>query len=118
MSSSTIAASAPGRRSRSAGTAALQEIDSELREYLREWRREAAKQQGVPAFVVLHDTSLDELCRVRPESLSAIRAISGFGERKTELYGTQILEALKRFRQGGRAAPLQGQLKRAAGQSD
>ena len=37
--------------------------DAELREYLREWRRVTAKEQGVPAFVVLHDTSLDEICR-------------------------------------------------------
>ncbi len=80
------------------------EVDSDLREYLREWRRAAAKQQGVPAFIVMHDTSLEELCRIRPRSLSELLQVSGFGERKTELYGSQILDALARFGSGSRAA--------------
>jgi ATP-dependent DNA helicase RecQ len=79
------------------------EVDIELREYLREWRRTAAKENSVPAFVIMHDTSLDQLCRVQPRSLSEIRSVSGFGERKTEMYGPQILEALARFRSGARA---------------
>ena len=70
---------------------------AELREILREWRRVAAKQQGVPAFVVMHDTSLDELCRVRPASLSELLRVHGFGERKVELYGEQIIAELARF---------------------
>ena len=81
------------------------DVDSELREFLREWRRTTAKENGIAAFVVMHDTSLDEICRIRPASLQEIRKIPGFGERKTELYGRQILDALKRFREGTRATP-------------
>lgn len=81
----------------------LADGDAALREYLREWRRTTAKQQGVPAYVVMHDTSLDELCRVRPRSLSEILAVTGFGERKTAMYGRPILEALRRFESGARA---------------
>jgi ATP-dependent DNA helicase RecQ len=77
--------------------------DLELYEYLREWRRETAKSMKIPAYVILHDTSLDELCRVRPGSLAEVRAISGFGDRKTQMYGEQILAALRRFREGARA---------------
>lgn len=77
--------------------------DPELREYLREWRRQTAKQQGVAAFVVMHDTSLDGLCRKPPSSLAELQSISGFGARKAERYGQQILEALQRFRGGARA---------------
>jgi ATP-dependent DNA helicase RecQ len=72
-------------------------IDVELREHLREWRRSAAKKQGIPAFIVMHDTSLDELCRQRPHSLAGVRAIPGFGERKTEMYGREIIEAIQQF---------------------
>lgn len=79
-------------------------INSELREYFREWRRATAKQQGVPAFVVMHDTSLDQLCRVQPSSPQELRRVSGFGERKVELYGEQIIAAVKRFRAGVRSA--------------
>jgi ATP-dependent DNA helicase RecQ len=82
----------------------LTDIDPELSEYLREWRRTTAKTQGIAAFIVMHDSSLDEICRKQPGSLEQLRAITGFGERKTEQYGRQILEALARFRSGARAA--------------
>ena len=81
-------------------------IDPELREYLREWRRETAKQQNTPAFVVMHDTTLDEICRIRPWSLPALLHVSGIGERKAELYGQQILDALGRFEKGSRIAEV------------
>ena len=79
-------------------------VDYELAEYVREWRRKTAMQQGVPAFVVMHDTTLEELCRIRPGSLAELRRVPGFGERKTESYGRQILQALQRFSEGARAA--------------
>jgi ATP-dependent DNA helicase RecQ len=79
------------------------DLDPDLREYLREWRRTTARQQGVPAFVVLHDTSLDEICRVQPASVAQLRTITGIGERKAELYGNEILSAIRRYREGERA---------------
>jgi ATP-dependent DNA helicase RecQ len=82
---------------------AVFEGNNELREYLRMWRRDTARKLGIPAFTVMHDTSLDELCRVMPESLAQIRQIYGFGERKTESYGREILAAIGHFRQGARA---------------
>ncbi len=82
------------------------DVDPHLREFLREWRRETAKRQNVPAFVVMHDTTLDEICRFRPGTLSSLLQISGIGERKAELYGEQILAALRQFRAGARAAGM------------
>jgi len=96
-SASRAAAPAGRRKSGLADRSVLSEADAGLREYLREWRRAAAKQQGVPAFVVLHDTTLDELCRKRPRSLSGLLSVSGIGERKAEMYGPQILDALRKF---------------------
>jgi ATP-dependent DNA helicase RecQ len=80
--------------------------DLALREYLGEWRRSTAKEQGVPAFIVLHDTSLDEIVRVRPSSISQLLSITGIGERKADLYGQKILAALKRYREGARAQAI------------
>jgi len=80
------------------------DVDEELREYLREWRRAAAKAEDVPAYVVMHDTTLEELCHRRPASLADVRRVPGFGELKTEKYGPAILDALGRFRDGARAA--------------
>ncbi len=80
------------------------EFDPALREYLREWRRVAAKAQGVPAFVVMHDSALDEICRKQPGSILELLAIPGFGEYKAALYGPPLFEALKKYRSGARAA--------------
>jgi ATP-dependent DNA helicase RecQ len=93
---------------------ATADVDPELREYLRQWRSAVAAEESVAAFVVMHDTSLAEICRKRPASLVAIRGISGFGERKTERYGKQILDALERFRGGARAPVLMSKVSKPA----
>ena len=80
------------------------ETDAELREYLREWRRGIAKEQGVPAFLVLHDTSLDEICQQNPSSIAELLDITGIGERKAHTYGLEILAALQSYLKGARAA--------------
>ena len=72
-------------------------------EYLREWRREMARLSAVPAYIVLHDTSLVDLCRLQPRTRAELLQVTGIGERKLELYGAEILAALERFRQGARA---------------
>jgi ATP-dependent DNA helicase RecQ len=90
------------------------ETDAELKEYLREWRRTTAKEKGVAAFVVLHDTSLDELCQKQPTSLGELRGVFGFGQRKIELYGRAVLQALQRFRAGARATAVKETMPRPA----
>ena len=87
-------------------------IDPALREYLRAWRRAAAKEQGVPAFVVMHDSALDEICRRQPGSIPELLGISGFGEYKAVLYGPRIFEALEQFRNRARAAAIPGREQR------
>jgi len=82
----------------------LSSEDHALREYMREWRRTISKQQGVSAFIVMYDTSLEAVCRLRPRSLEQLRSVPGFGERKIETYGEQILAALRQFDLGARAA--------------
>ena len=82
------------------------EPDAELRDYLREWRRITAKEQGMPAYVVLHDTTLEEICRIQPTSIAKLKTVTGIGERKAELYGQEILAALQRYREGARASAL------------
>jgi ATP-dependent DNA helicase RecQ len=77
-----------------------------LREYLREWRRTEAKERGVSAFVVLHDSTLEEICRRKPKFFAELLGITGIGERKAEMYGQKLLDALVRFKDGARAAAL------------
>jgi ATP-dependent DNA helicase RecQ len=80
------------------------QASQDLREYLRQWRRITAKEQGVPAYVVLHDTSVDEICRLQPTSIADLLKITGIGERKADHYGQAILSALRQYREGARPA--------------
>jgi len=88
---------------RASSAIAKPSVDRELNEFLREWRRNVAKENGIPAFVVLHDTALEDLCLVEPSNLQELRRVSGFGDKKVQMYGKQILEAIQNFRQGQRA---------------
>ena len=96
------------------------DLDYDLSDYVREWRRNAAREQGIAAFVVMHDSTLQALCRIRPRTLADLRRVPGFGERKIEVYGKQILEALRRFDEGARAtySPQRKQSKPGAGTLD
>jgi ATP-dependent DNA helicase RecQ len=52
---------------------------------------------------VLSDASLVDLCRKKPANLRELLGVSGFGERKAELYGSEIFAAFDAFRNGARA---------------
>jgi ATP-dependent DNA helicase RecQ len=80
----------------------------QLQEYLREWRRKLAKEKNIPAYIVLHDSSLEEICARPPKYFAELYEIAGIGERKAELYGQEILNAIESFRKGARAARVEG----------
>jgi ATP-dependent DNA helicase RecQ len=62
---------------------------------LRAWRTSRAREDGVPAYVVLHDATLDELAARRPRSTGELAAIRGFGPTKLERYGDELLALLE-----------------------
>ena len=65
--------------------------DAELFDHLRQWRADTAREQGVPAYVILHDKTLKELAEARPSSRGALTMISGLGTAKIEHYGEELL---------------------------
>ncbi len=85
----------------------------ELREFLREWRRAVSKEKNIPAYIVLHDSSLEEICRHQPKYFAELLEIPGIGERKAEMYGQEILDALEKFREGKRAEAARTEAKPA-----
>ena len=62
---------------------------------LKVWRAEQARTQGVPAFVIFHDSTLATLAVQKPDSLQALAGISGIGEKKRERYGEALLAILR-----------------------
>jgi ATP-dependent DNA helicase RecQ len=67
-------------------------VDTGLLERLKAWRRDQAREQGLPAYVILHDRTLTEIARRRPESMAVLGEIPGIGEHKLARYGAQLLE--------------------------
>jgi superfamily II DNA helicase RecQ len=65
-----------------------------LVEELRAWRSRRSREDGVPAYVVLHDATLHELAARRPCSTAELAAIKGFGPTKLERYGDELLAVL------------------------
>ena len=61
---------------------------------LRAWRSRRAQEDGVPAFVVLHDTTLHELAARRPASSAELAGVRGLGPAKLERYGPELLAVL------------------------
>jgi ATP-dependent DNA helicase RecQ len=79
-------------------------VDSDLLEYFKQWRSRRAQQSSVPAYIVLSDAALVDLCRKRPTNLRELLAVTGVGERKAELYGGEIFATFEAYRKGERAA--------------
>jgi DNA helicase-2/ATP-dependent DNA helicase PcrA len=61
---------------------------------LKRWRLERSKQDGVPAYVVFHDSTLAEIADRRPKSPLELRSVSGVGPTKLERYGDEILAVI------------------------
>jgi ATP-dependent DNA helicase RecQ len=72
----------------------LAEADAPLFEALRAWRADLAREQGVPAYVILHDKSLRELATRRPASPADLLSVPGIGQAKADRYGEALLRIL------------------------
>ena len=67
---------------------------------LRDWRRQVAREHGVPAYTVFHDATLEEIARRRPGSTEELRAVSGVGAVKLERYGAAVLGVVQGTERG------------------
>ncbi len=75
----------------------IRSIDKPLFEALRELRLRLAQEQGVPPYVIFHDSTLVEISQLRPHTAESFRYISGVGEKKLERYGNEFIALVKQF---------------------
>lgn len=62
---------------------------------LKAKRMELAREQGVPPYVIFHDSTLLEILNRRPASLSEMGSITGVGQAKLTRYGDVFLQVLE-----------------------
>ena len=86
-------ASRPTKVARKARAAEAGE-DTPLFDALRAWRRAAAEQHNVPAYVIFHDSTLRQIAAQKPATLGELAGIPGIGAKKLEAYGAGILQVV------------------------
>jgi ATP-dependent DNA helicase RecQ len=69
--------------------------DPNLLGALRAWRSQIARKRSVPAYVVLHDSTIDGIATARPRTLEQLRGIPGIGDKKLEHYGEELIALVK-----------------------
>ncbi len=66
-----------------------------LFEALRERRRDLAKEQGVPPYVIFHDSTLREMAELKPTTLTALSRVGGVGAAKLDRYGAAFVDVIR-----------------------
>jgi DNA helicase-2/ATP-dependent DNA helicase PcrA len=66
--------------------------DADLVERLKAWRLETARATGMPAYVILHDATIETIAGIRPQTETQLAAVPGIGPAKLETHGDAILE--------------------------
>ena len=72
-------------------------VNEELRERLQEWRLARFKADNIPAYMIMHQSTLMEIAARVPKTKEQLLMIKGFGAEKFRKYGEEILEITGRF---------------------
>jgi ATP-dependent DNA helicase RecQ len=73
----------------------LRACDQPLFEALRTRRLQLAREQGVPPYVIFHDTTLMEMAVQRPMNEDTLSTISGVGEQKLTRFGRIFIDVIR-----------------------
>lgn len=68
-----------------------------LFEKLREWRKNRADKDGVPVYIIATNSEIKEIIDTTADSIEKLRNIKGFGKKKIENYGKEIISIVKNF---------------------
>ena len=69
-------------------------VDDAVLAALKRKRRDLARAENVPAFMIFPDRTLIDMARKRPGNLKELSKVFGVGERKIARYGQAFLEVL------------------------
>jgi ATP-dependent DNA helicase RecQ len=67
---------------------------------LKSKRTELAREQGVPPYVIFHDSTLLEILNRKPQTLGDMAQISGIGQAKLAKYGDAFLQVVEDMANG------------------
>lgn len=97
-SQSIFVKAAPPKKAKSKKSVLPEAVDHPaLFQKLKAWRLQKAEKSGKPAFHILHNTALAAIANQLPQSEEALRTIKGLKHKKTDAYGSEILEIVRQY---------------------
>ncbi|NOX71960.1 MAG: UvrD-helicase domain-containing protein [Candidatus Micrarchaeota archaeon] len=70
-------------------------ITGNLANDLREWRFYKSDEMGLPAYRILTNSTLAEICRIKPKTLEELENVKGIGPAKLAQFGDEILRMVE-----------------------
>ncbi len=75
----------------------VKEEPTTLKESLLEFRRQTAKIKKIPLYIIFNNKSLDDLLKIKPTDKNQLLEVYGFGDKKVEEYGDEILSIMNKY---------------------
>ena len=73
------------------------ELTEQLFAHLVFLRKQIATEVNLPPYIIFHDSTLKDMCRLLPSDLEELRAVQGVGQAKLEKYGLRFIQAIHEF---------------------
>ena len=69
--------------------------DDQLIESLKKYRMNKAQEKNLPPYYIFNDITLNEIIAYKPTTIEELLAIKGFGPKKCDWYGEDILDIIR-----------------------
>jgi len=76
----------------------LDSIEEEIYHHLSDWRDHKANEENLAPFIIARNSWLKQIIKLRPSSIKELYGIKGFGERRVNKYGKEIIAIIDKGR--------------------
>jgi translin len=78
--------------------AQLNSAEQEVYRALDGWRNRKANEENLAPYIIARNSWLNQIVKLRPTSIKDLTSIKGFGERRVNKYGREIIEIINKKR--------------------
>ena len=64
---------------------------------LKEYRLKTSRSEGIKPYMIFNNEEIETLIKANPKSKNELLKVKGFGEKKVEKYGEEILKIIRRI---------------------
>jgi superfamily II DNA helicase RecQ len=77
----------------------LDSREQEIYKALAAWRTRKSNEENLAPFIIAHNSVLNQVIRLHPKTLKDLNAVKGFGERRINKYGKEIIAIVNKERE-------------------